>query len=429
MDSISALTYYIKLFWAYGTYYMLYIVDVFHDYPVEVKIAAIATALWSVAILTLSFEMLRQSLRKRRKRKTQESLRSRFLKGLEYMFVSDEASPNMTREEIMKVLNIDTGIASKNNLLRNKLEKQVFCRMIYDILISDYARSGRRNNLYQTLDIFGIPKFLEDDVNYGSLWNKVSAINMIRTYRLPISPWVINKLMDAKRIRIRRLAMYSAVRSSSENDLGAFETEFFENNCCIYDEIVIGYELQRRKKDGVRLPNLARWSRHFKSPEIRCMFIRMMRRFEQKEACGQLMDIFVETRHKKLVEEICRTWGYLRYIDSEDIMVESFPLQPDDTKVAILHAIARINSGRRIDLFTYAYETSLNPHVRFEALRCLYNYGVQGRAKLKDLENNATPVDKKFFDFFHNAITLQNIPLDEVQIYHQTIETYYSMAN
>jgi len=95
----------------------------------------------------------------------------------------------------------------------------------------------------------------------------------------------------------------------------------------------------------------------------------------------------------------------------------------------ILHAVARINSGKRIDLFTYAYETSLNPHVRFEALRCLYNYGVQGRTKLKDLENNATPVDKKFFDFFHNAITLQNIPLDEVQIYHQTIETYYSMAN
>lgn len=195
MDTISALTYYIKLFWAYGTYYMLYIVNVFHDYPVEVKIAAIATVIWVIAILVLSFEMLRQSLRKRRKRKTQESLRSRFLKGLEYMFLSDEASPNMTREEIMKVLNIDTGIAKKN-LLRNKLEKQVFCRMIYDILISGYVRSGRRSNLYQTLDIFGIPKFLEDDVNYGTLWNKVSAINMIRTYRLPISPWVINKLME-----------------------------------------------------------------------------------------------------------------------------------------------------------------------------------------------------------------------------------------
>jgi len=308
MDTISALTYYIKLFWAYGTYYMLYIVNVFRDYPVEVKIAAIATALWGVAILTLSFEMFRQSLRKKRKRKTQKTLRSRFLKGLEYMFLSDEASPNMTREEIMKVLNIDTGIA-KNNLLRNKLEKQVFCRMIYDILISGYVRSGRRSNLYRTLDIFGIPKFLEDDVNYGTLWNKVSAINMIRTYRLPISPWVINKLMDAKRIRIRRLAMYSAVRSSSENDLEAFETEFFENNCCIYDEIVIGYELQRRKKDGMRLPNFASWSHRFKSPEIKCMFTRMMRRFEQKEACGQLRDLFVETHHKKLVEEICRTWG------------------------------------------------------------------------------------------------------------------------
>ena len=106
-------------------------------------------------------------------------------------------------------------------------------------------------------------------------------------------------------------------------------------------------------------------------------------------------------------------------------MSEAFTLQSDDTKVAIMHAIARLRSGKNMKLFTYSYENSSNPHVRFEALRCLYNYGREGRQKLKELELNAEEKDKKFFAFFHNPITLSKIPLDELQIYHQTIETSF----
>jgi hypothetical protein len=45
--------------------------------------------------------------------------------------------------------------------------------------------------------------------------------------------------------------------------------------------------------------------------------------------------------------------------------------------------------------------------------------------KLRELERNASEKDKKYFAFFHNPITLQKIPLDELQIYHQTIETSF----
>ena len=100
--------------------------------------------------------------------------------------------------------------------------------MIYDLIIHDQMREGRIKNLHHILDIFLIPKFLEDEVNYGTQWNKVSAITMMRTFKIYISPWVINKLLENKSKRIRRLAMYSMVRAGSEGDLDVFETDFYE---------------------------------------------------------------------------------------------------------------------------------------------------------------------------------------------------------
>lgn len=411
--------------WAYGSYYMLNFYNTFHDYPLGVKVSAIMISAWLIMIIVVICEICRQTLSKKRRKDSRKNIYEKYGEGIKRILWDSDISDDLTQNEMINILGIDQKQVIGKRLLNTYLEKQVFCRMVYDLIIHDQMRESRNKNLHQLMELFVIQKFLEDDVNYGNNWNKVSAISMLRAFKLYISPWVINKLLENKSKRIRRLALYSTVRSGAETDLEVFETDFFEKNNCIYDEIMIGYELQRRKKNGMQLPNLALWTTRFNNPEIKCMLVRMMRRFEQREFCPQLKPLYDATHHKKLVEEICRTWGYLQYKDSEDAMSEAFTIQGDDTKVAIMHAIARLRSGRNMKLFTYSYENSSNPHVRFEALRCLYNYGREGRQKLKELELKADEKDKKFFAFFHNPITLQKIPLDELQIYHQTIETSY----
>ena len=426
MDSVSTLTYYLDLLVAYGNYYLLYVIDLFREYPPSVKIAAALFTVWFVFIMILVTELIRQIWAKHYRAKVFKRLREAFEDSIYRILADDTIKPNLTRDEVIKIMGLDQPRYIGRKLLNSKTEKRIFCRIIYEMILSDRILHGRNHNLQQILEIFGIPKFLEDDVNYGNDWHKVSAINSMRLYKLYISPWVINKLMENKRMRVRRLAMYSTVRSNSENELDAFETGFFEKNSCIFDEIMIGYELQRRRKRGLRLPNMALWASRFNSVEVKTMLVRMMRRFEQRDSCPQLMPLFNETHDKKLIEEICRTWGYLRYVYSEETMTDAFSLQTDDTKVAIMHAIARLNTGKQLKMFTYAYSSSANPHVRFEALRCLYNYGREGKAKLFELEKEANEQEKRFFAFFHNPITMRRIPLDEVQIYHQSVETYYS---
>ena len=206
-----------------------------------------------------------------------------------------------------------------------------------------------------------------------------------------------------------------------------FETDFFDKYSCIKDEIELAYSLQRRRRAGLKLPNLARWANLQKNEQSQCMFVRLMRRFDELEYCDQLTELYkTQMRKKKLIEEISRTWGYLHYTDGEELLKDALLTQPDDTKVAIMHALTRFATGNAIDSLLEGYHNTTNPHVRFEALRCMYNYGEMGRAKFYELEANAHERDRKFFEFFKNPITLDRIRLDKEQAYHPSVETVYN---
>ena len=157
-----------------------------------------------------------------------------------------------------------------------------------------------------------------------------------------------------------------------------------------------------------------------------CMFVRLMRRFNLVEYCGELKDLFKESKKKKLIEEISRTWGYLHYVDCEPMLIDTLMSQPDDTKVAIMHAMTRLGTGKSMNALLDGFHNTTNPHVRYEAIRCIYNYGKMGRAMFYKLEKEATEADQKYFAFFNNPITLEKIRLDKEQAYHPSVETVFN---
>ena len=424
MDTISWIAYYFNLWLAYGTYWLSYLYKAYIEYPIEVRIAIIFITGSVIGILTLiSISAGRVRHRTIRNRRTKH-LEKRFGKQIEYLLSAD-CKPTMTRQEVIDLLGIGEELSKNKDILRDSKEKMLFCKLIYRKCISDKAANGRLDNLHQLINLFSLREFLENATNMGSYRRKRDALSMLRTFRLYVSPWVVNQLRVAKNKYVQRLAMYASIMSSSDSDLDYFETSFFDDNCCINDEIEIGFMLQRRRKNGVRLPNLANWAHHQKNPNTKCVFVRLMRRFEQKEYCPQLVDLFKQNSHKKLIEEISRTWGYLHYVDGEKILVDSMIMQPDDTKVAIIHAITRMATGKSLEVLVEEFKEATNPHVRFEALRCLYNYGEEGKARFYELEAQKSERDEKFFSFFNNPITLEKIRLDKEQAYHPSVETVY----
>ena len=376
-------------------------------------------------MLYMLFALYVLSYRRRKMRKTKARLLARFGQGIDYI-LSSEDQKRLSKHEIAAIFGIENENLTKD-LLKNKREKETFVEIFYHRFISERSDLANRENITSSLFLFGIPEFLEKEVSLRSTSKKVRYMTMIRTFKLPVSPWVINKLLNTKYLTVQRMAMYSNIMLSSDNDLDYFETDFFDKHCCIKDEIELAYSLQRRRRAGLKLPNLARWANLQKNERSQCMFVRLMRRFDELEYCDQLTELFkTQTRKKKLIEEISRTWGYLHYTDGEDLLIDALLTQPDDTKVAIMHALTRFATGKSLGALLEGFQNTTNPHVRFEALRCMYNYGEAGRSMFIELDRDAREEDRKFFDFFNNPITLEKIRLDKEQAYHPSVETVYN---
>ena len=420
MDTIAYLRYYLYYVASYIRFIVSFVASKLEKYPTEVKVAAVIAVLCVFTMFVLFVRMLIMSGYRKSLRLLREHTEETYGDAMRFL-LSSEAPDQMSKVEICELFGIDPTVDDEP--LKKSKEKKVFAEVFYNLFINEKAENARMSNIHSMLEVFGISEHLEKEVSLGSKRRKVDALNMIRAYGLSISPWIINKLLNSKNLRLQRLAMYTVIVSSSDSTMDYFETEFFDNNSCIKDEIELAYSLNRRRKAGLKLPNLARWAHMHKREFTQCLFVRLMRRFNQVEYCDQLRDLFVPGNKKKLIEEISRTWGYLHYVDGEQLLIDSLLTQPDDTKVAILHALTRFGTGHGLDAMLDGFHHSHNPHVRYEALRCLYNYGTEGRKAFDKLELEASEEDSKYFSFFHNPITLAKVRLDREQAYHPSMET------
>lgn len=422
MDTVSWISYYINLAVTYVTYFVTYLYDYFREFAFIIKVATISVIISGLLIIIALLRLLWNSYKRRKKRKLMKKMDERFGDGIRAV-MSPEAGDNMTRDEVLQALGFseEEATSHKNfpSMLKNDKERMTFCRLVYQVRISDDSALARRKNIRVLLDIFDLPDYLERVINRGSMSMKVEAMHMLQAFKLPINPWIANQMMSSKRNRARRLAMYTSIMANTNTNMEYFESEFFDKNCCIYDEIQIGYALQRMKAAKRRIPNLAHWARIQKNPQSQCIFIRLMRQFNQREYCADLEELFQYDSDKKVIEEISRTWGYLHYREAEESMRDLLMTQNDDTKVAIMHALTRIASGESLDALVHVYRQSGAQHVRYEALRCIYSYGPAGKAKFAELELKATPGERRLFEFFHNKYTFKEIELAENDNYEQ----------
>ena len=417
MYTIGLIQYYFQLAITWVSQYVMWLYNEFMEFSFIIKIAAISVTFSAMLIIFTVLKMLWNGWKNRKWNKLYKKLDKKYGEGIRYV-LSPEAGGNLSRKEIIESLDLDEEERNeKKNILKNNKEKLTFARLVYRCRISEEASLGRRKNLHILLDIFQIPPYLEEVVNNGRMRLKAEVLTMMRAFKLPVNQWIANQLRNSKRYRVRRLSMYASIMSSSNQDLEYFESEFFDKNCCIYDEIQLGYVLQRRKAMKRKIPNLAQLAANQSVPTTQAVFVRLMRQLEQAEYCNELEELFQNSNNKELTQEICRTWGYLKYLPGEELMQDIILTQHDDTKVAIMHALARIKTGKSLDVLVDGYRNSGDQHVRYEALRCLYNYGREGYLKFKELEAKAPEIDKRIFEFFNNPITREETKLSKDDVY------------
>lgn len=419
MDTISIITYYLNVVWTYISFYVTYLFDRFKEFSFIIKVASISVTICVCLIIYMIVWILRKSWKRHRRRKRLKKLDDKYGEAIRHVMSAD-SKERMTRDEVLEVLGLDKDQSTNYpNLLKKAVEKFDFCRLVYQARISDEAEQDRTHNIQVLLSIFDLPAFLEKVANKGTVSRQVEAMMMLNAFKITVNLWLANRMIGSKRKRARQIATYASIMTNTNNDMEYFESEYFDNNCCLYDEIQLGYVLQRRRSSKRKIPNMAHWAHIHKNPASQCIFIRMMRQFNQKEYCSELEDMFDYNADKSVIEEISRTWGYLQYAEGEELMRDIMLTQPDDTKVTIMHALARINSGNSIPAIVDLFQHSGSDRVKYEALRSLYNSGTVGRAKFEELRFKATEKDKRLFEFFMNPLTADDIELPKSDIYKQ----------
>lgn len=413
-DEISYWYYLVETYFVIG---ITWVFDHFRDFAWIVRVAAISVTISLWLILLSLFNIVLKSWKRRKWQKTEKKLKERYGKAIDYI-LSPQAPEKLSRDEEIKILDIDPQEPDTHKLLKDSREKLSMARIIYRSRISEEAAVEGTRNLHLLLSIFGLTEYLEELIVKAPMYLKAEALSMLRAFKVPTNQWIANQLMNSKRRSVKRLAMYSSIMSSANTDLGYFESEFFSKNFCTYDEIQLGFVLQRRKSAKRKIPNLAHWAVIQEDPKAQAMFVRMMRQFNQTEYCGELEEMFQHESDNELIEEIARTWGYLKYREGEELMKEMLLTQPDPGKVAIMHSLTRLNTGESLGAICDVYRNSGNPSVKFEALRCLYLYGDEGRKKFDEFRKDAPENQKYLFEFFNNPLTKAEIPLEKSAKYH-----------
>lgn len=428
MDTIAEISYWYNLAVTYVVIGVTWLFDHFRDFAWIIRVAAISLTISLWLILACLFQIIRKAYRRKKWSKIEKRLTEKYGDAINFI-LSPEAPEKMGRDEEMELLGIDPNESDPKKLLKDYREKLCMARLIYKARISEEAAVEGSRNLHVLLGIFGLIEFLEEIIVKNKLHQKVEALLMLRAFKAPTNQWIANQLINNKRRRVKRLAMYASIMSSSNTDLGYFESDFFGENFCMYDEIQLGFVLQRRKSARRKIPNLAHWAVMQKDPQTQAMFVRMMRQFNQKEYSSELEDLFQHNSDNVLIEEIARTWGYLQYTEGEELMRDMLLTQPDNGKIAIMHALTRLNTGESLKSLLDGYHNSGTSHVKFEALRCIYWYGHEGRAKFEELRRIATEKEKPLFEFFENELTQKELPLEQSARYHSEYgDNLYSVA-
>ena len=420
---ISYWSYYWNILIAWAGHWLQYLKAAYTGNPVEIKVAIAVIVGAVLAMAAIACSMLRRSLREWRQRRHLQHIRERFGDKIDYVLSDpDVVSQNLTKEEIRKMLGDDA-----LKCLKKKRDKRLFCQLVYDRLIDDEGELCSISNLRQMLNVLGLCRFLETEVDHGNWKRKMASLNMMNMFRLDVDSWLTNALLLSKSQLVRRQAMHASIMSSADSNLEYFESDYFDRHSCIKDEIELGYSLYRRRVAGLQLPNLARLAHLQANADTQCIFVRLMRYFGQCEYCSQLADLFKQSKSHRLTEEIACTWGYLKYTDGEALLKEALLTQSDDVQVAIMQALTRMDTGQSENELAKIYQSAANKVISFEALRCLYNYGASGKDRFMQLEVAAKGTQKEdLFATFRNEIMKKRIAIDRELDYQPILPTVYN---
>ncbi len=234
-DQISYFSYWISVQAAWALHWLRLLRAEYFGQPLVIKVAILVIIGSVLAMSVIVAAMLWRMLGEWRQRRNLESVRSRYGAKIDHVMSDpDVVDQNLGIDDILEIFGIRKGKSEKEslqharNLIRSKRDKRLFCQLVYERLLADTGELCSLNNIRRMLEVLGLYRFLEQELDHGNWRTKVRSLNMMSVFRLKVDAWLTNALLLSKSQTVRRLAVHASIMSGGDAKLDYFESDRFD---------------------------------------------------------------------------------------------------------------------------------------------------------------------------------------------------------
>lgn len=348
----------------YLTYYFYLLYYKFIGYPVVVRICIAVVTLCVVFYLFLALYLVYGIYRRQREKRLFARIHKRFYEPLKEVLGDRE---NRSVGEIAGLVEHDI----KKSLKRQEM------RFLVQVLIRIKSELGddkvNNYNMQNVQGVFKVGSFFEREIQFGRPRRKIQALLSIQSVNGYVSEAVLVRFLYHRRIELRHAARFAYMWLSQSNPFRFFD-EDVTMKLSRWNMAEIHMIVRHREKMGFVVPSFLKWVNSSVEDNVKAFFVSEIKLFDQTDNCPPLLEM-LNTKTWTLRNEIVRTLGGMKYIESESKMVEIYDVQPEYIKRNILASVAGMQTGQALGFLHEAFERADDLGTKLCALTYLYDYG------------------------------------------------------
>lgn len=384
------LEYYISYLWGYITTYALHLINVFADYPLVIQICSIGVTLFALAALVVFFMLIKLYRKRHKEYKIINNLDSKYREPLRNIILEKD---NLSVYEVARLMKYNRSEPF------TKREFRWFTRLLRDVRLEceDKANENNVNSIMRAIDF---DTYAAYTLKHASLDGKMRLTRSLRFLGNHIKmDEAIAKLRKSEVVVLRKTALFTYAWNNPNEALKYFDSKEFETYCCLYDMMIFHDIMKRNASRGYSFPDLLNWINIPERKKSKALFVREMRYLGISDKCEALIQIYKESKDAIMNKEIVTNWGFFKYQDAEQLMIDTYSYQEEVVQCAILEAIRNIMSGKASEFLYSAYMDATDYNVKIESIKSLFAYYRHGNLNI-DIEQIAKPGDENLFKYF-----------------------------
>lgn len=257
-------------------------------------------------------------------------------------------------------------------------------------------------NLQILAEVTGAKRAIELNLSKGKNVNK--CLQLVCTMPLVINEGLLSLYTSNKDGRAMQLARLANMIVNTAEPFSCLLTDMNEAQAPIYRINIHRIFAWRNAQDMMVAPILM-LAQTCKNTEMASFLISEVAYWGTPEEKSHLVDFLSDERIPCRMAAI-EAMSQLLIPETEDLLYNSYDVQPQEVRRAILKALVHFHTGKYTEFFANIFNTAPSHISRINALECIYTYTPESKEYFEEMYKNCREKDKLMFDQVRTSHTV-----------------------